>query len=299
MKITDSRTEFYQWDRHQRLLAEDIPTQTELHLALVPTQIYAAVGNDNLTTLSVITYTENGTVYADIPDQLLQMAGTLQVFVYPRNDPEAHTAASFEFKVLPRPRPADYIFTEAEKREWDALYAQLLHPIAATSAMTVAVGVDPDKKLWTFPQTVDRQLSIYSHNAVSNSAVAGFAAGVEDTFEEIGGILEEYGATMASLQEQLQRKANAPLPGDINRDGNVTAADRELLRRYLAGEDISIEEENADVNGDGVLNMQDVARIEQYLSGIAVEMLPSPMATKAYVKSCLNEYIADALGGEY
>ena len=188
MKIADGRADFYQWDRQQRILADDYSADTELHMAIVPNDIYAAVGNDNLTAQLTHTYTEDGHVYADIPDYLLQMAGTLRIFVYVRTPATTHTVVYYDFKVISRPRPADYIYTEAEHKEWDDLYAQLVHPVEATSQMTTPVGVDADGKLWTF--SIDNRLSIHSNNPIANAAVAGFAASVEDTFEEIGEILE-------------------------------------------------------------------------------------------------------------
>lgn len=205
MKIADGRADFYQWDRQQRILADDYTSNTELHIALIPNHIYSAVGNDNLTALLTRTYTEDGHIYADIPDHLLQMAGTLRIYVYVRTPTTAHTVVYYNFKVIPRPRPADYIYTEAEQKEWDDLFAQLVHPVEATEEMTSPVGADENGKLWTIPTPIDHQLSIYSHNPIANAAVAGFAASVEDTFEEIGEILENFEAQLSGIEERLRQ----------------------------------------------------------------------------------------------
>lgn len=55
--------------------------------------------------------------------------------------------------------------------------------------------------------------------------------------------------------------------GDINRDGEITIKDLSMLKRYLAGWNVSINESVADVNGDGTINVKDNAAIKRYLAG--------------------------------
>ncbi len=56
-------------------------------------------------------------------------------------------------------------------------------------------------------------------------------------------------------------------PGDINGDGKITMQDSALLRRYLAGWAVEVNESVADVNGDGKVTMQDSALLRRYLAG--------------------------------
>jgi len=66
------------------------------------------------------------------------------------------------------------------------------------------------------------------------------------------------------------------IPGDVNGDGVVTAADVGLLRAYLAGFPVEIIRAAADVNGDGEITMADVGLIRAYLAGFPVELRVSP-----------------------
>lgn len=57
------------------------------------------------------------------------------------------------------------------------------------------------------------------------------------------------------------------LPGDGSGDGIVDSADALLLRKYLAGWNVTINETNADVNGDGKINAMDSVILRQFLDG--------------------------------
>lgn len=56
--------------------------------------------------------------------------------------------------------------------------------------------------------------------------------------------------------------------GDVNGDGDVTAKDATLLRRYLAeGWNVTIDLTAADVNGDSDVTAKDVTLLRRYLAG--------------------------------
>ena len=57
------------------------------------------------------------------------------------------------------------------------------------------------------------------------------------------------------------------LSGDIDGNGKVNLQDSALLRRYLAGWDVTIDENAADVDGNGKVNLQDSALLRRYLTG--------------------------------
>ncbi len=57
------------------------------------------------------------------------------------------------------------------------------------------------------------------------------------------------------------------LPGDVNSDGEVNLLDSTVLRRHLAGWDITINASNADVNDDGKVDMKDSTVLRRYLAG--------------------------------
>ena len=60
------------------------------------------------------------------------------------------------------------------------------------------------------------------------------------------------------------------VPGDVNRDGYVTAADVGMLRAYLAGFPVDICRQAADVTGTGTVTAADLALIRAYLAGFPV-----------------------------
>ena len=74
-------------------------------------------------------------------------------------------------------------------------------------------------------------------------------------------------STYAIVEEEVVRIA-----GDIDGNGKVNLQDSALLRRYLAGWDVTIDESVADVDGNGKVNLQDSALIRRYLAGWDVEL---------------------------
>ena len=73
------------------------------------------------------------------------------------------------------------------------------------------------------------------------------------------------------LMRVVERVAG-PIPGDINQDGQVTAADVGLLRAYLAGFPVDICYYSADVNRDGLVTAADVGLLRAYLAGFPVAL---------------------------
>ena len=119
MIIENGRSCFYQWDLGQRLLMDDCPPGIEVHLAVISLNSLDTVGFDSA--LVVKSYAENETTYADVPNRLLQVAGELKVYIFDRAGNQGCTVFIKTFTIIPRPRPADYIFTESEIKRWEAL----------------------------------------------------------------------------------------------------------------------------------------------------------------------------------
>ena len=61
-------------------------------------------------------------------------------------------------------------------------------------------------------------------------------------------------------------------PGDVNGDGTVNLKDVALLQQYLSGWSVTIIEAASDTNGDGTVNLKDVALLQQFLSGWSVTL---------------------------
>ena len=57
------------------------------------------------------------------------------------------------------------------------------------------------------------------------------------------------------------------IPGDVDRDGQVTGTDSLRLKQYLVGMIVLEDTANADMNRDGRIDAQDVLLLEQLLAG--------------------------------
>lgn len=60
--------------------------------------------------------------------------------------------------------------------------------------------------------------------------------------------------------------------GDANSDGKITAADVLIIRKKIAGQNVTLNEDASDVNCDGKLTASDVLLIRKYIAGQAVHL---------------------------
>ena len=91
----------------------------------------------------------------------------------------------------------------------------------------------------------------------------------EDTSGALDGAHPDNDLTLTiEILEQIGQ--TTIIPGDVNRDGQVTAADVGMLRAYLAGFPVDICRQAADVNGDGRITAADVGLLRAYLAGFPV-----------------------------
>ncbi len=107
--IANGRKALWQWDLNQQLtVAGDC---TEVH--------YLDRGASSTLTVAV----KDGK--ADIPNILLQKAGRLIVYAYIIDAQDHHTKVCETFGIAPRPKPADYVYTETEVKTWSDLQSQI------------------------------------------------------------------------------------------------------------------------------------------------------------------------------
>lgn len=97
----DNRTSFFQWDLNQRLVLSDVEVGTELH--------FCNPMSKETECLTVFAYEDDGVVYADVPNVILQIPGSFKVYVWP-----FYTSKYRQYTVISRPKPADYIYEEVE-----------------------------------------------------------------------------------------------------------------------------------------------------------------------------------------
>lgn len=107
--IANERKSLWQWDLNQQLTVDG--NCTEVH--------YLDRGAPSTLTVEV----KDGK--ADIPNILLQKAGRLVVYAYIIDEQDRHTKVCETFGIAPRPKPAEYVYTETEVKTWSDLQAQI------------------------------------------------------------------------------------------------------------------------------------------------------------------------------
>jgi hypothetical protein len=112
IRIEDDKSALYQWDLNRRVELLNIKPGTEVHFTDEHEKVNCPV---------VISYEENGKIFANIPNIFLQRNGIITAYVYIHEDNKAFTEYHIEILVLSRPKPADYVYTETEVKTWDAL----------------------------------------------------------------------------------------------------------------------------------------------------------------------------------
>ena len=102
--LENDRRYLNQWGLEQRVQIDNFLPGTWVEFSMV---------NDvKHCTLITEAYEECGHVYANIPNVLLQNFGYLHVYVNPPVRDMAHTPEEIDFKVVRRPKPSYYIYTE-------------------------------------------------------------------------------------------------------------------------------------------------------------------------------------------
>lgn len=106
IKIYDGREHFFQWDLNQKVIV-NIPDANEVHFC----------NRSEDCSLVCEIYEEDGLRVADVPNILLQEYWDIRAYVYCHN----HTKIEKRFAVKRRSKPADYVYTETELKNFDAL----------------------------------------------------------------------------------------------------------------------------------------------------------------------------------
>ena len=101
-KIYDGRTNFWQWDRKQKLIVLD-DAITEVHFS-----------NRNMThSIKSDIYEKDGLRVCNVPSDLLKLPRNLVAYAYM----DGATVKSVKFAVIKRPMPSDYISDQNEEIE--------------------------------------------------------------------------------------------------------------------------------------------------------------------------------------
>lgn len=109
-KIYDGRSQFYQWDLDRQLIVEDASV-SEVHFC----------NRTDDCSLVCKVYDLDGLRVANVPNILLQDNWRINVYAYDTN----YTKHSDVFDVVRRTKPADYVYTETEIKNYDDLVERI------------------------------------------------------------------------------------------------------------------------------------------------------------------------------
>lgn len=108
--IYDGRTQFYQWDLDRKLVVND-PTIEKVHFC----------NRTGSCSLVRCVYEVNGKFFVDVPNIILQESYRVNVYGFDAN----YTKHSTSFNIVARTKPEDYVYTETEVAQWEALEARV------------------------------------------------------------------------------------------------------------------------------------------------------------------------------
>lgn len=126
-KIYDGREHFFQWDLDCQLIVEDASV-TEVHFC----------NRTDECSLVCKVYEKNGQRLVNVPNILLQTDWKIRVYAYCSD----YTKVEEVFKVRPRSKPADYVYTETEIATWGKLEQRMdeLEDTMTSEGVAKAVG---------------------------------------------------------------------------------------------------------------------------------------------------------------
>lgn len=126
--IYDGRTSFYQYDLNRKLIIDD-KSITKVHFC-------NRTGSCSLVRCA---YEVNGLWLVDVPNVILQESYRINVYGY---DSE-YTKHSASFNIVARTKPEDYVYTETEVAQWEALEERIAQiEENGISDETIAAAID-------------------------------------------------------------------------------------------------------------------------------------------------------------
>lgn len=126
--IYDGRTQFYQWDLDRKLVVND-PTIEKVHFC----------NRTGSCSLVRCVYEVNGKFFVDVPNIILQESYRVNVYGFDTN----YTKHSASFNIVARTKPEDYVYTEQEVAQWEALEERIAQiEENGVSDETIAAAID-------------------------------------------------------------------------------------------------------------------------------------------------------------
>ena len=254
-RIEDGREHFYQWDKDRRLIIEDI-TIREVHFC----------NRTDDCALRRKVYVEDGQYIVDVPNILLQEEFKIRVYAYNEN----YTKFCEVFEVEARNKPDNYIYTEEEIKEWEALNERIDN---------IQKEVVPDAVI---EAAIDEYLA---DNPIEAGATRAEAAQIAQNAEDITNIKQTY-ATTGYVDKAVQ---NIDIP-DVDLTNYYTKAQVDKkLEDVDANVDLSDYWTKAEVQGaiaqaqldDSDIDLSEYATKKQLETAIAdIELIPGPQGVQ-------------------
>ena len=113
--MVTGKESFYQWDTDQSLETEGVEENQEVHFCR----------KHDTVALVCRVRQENGERIVDVPNELLQTSETIMAYVYAKDEWGNRTCHAQTFAVLPRAKPADYVYTQTEVLSYQQLDTRL------------------------------------------------------------------------------------------------------------------------------------------------------------------------------
>lgn len=112
LELADGRGELFQWDAG-RIIEFGDDTVSQAHFTSI----------EKITDIPYTIVVKNRK--AAIPDELLQVPGTLIVYAWVSDTNGGYTKVQVNFPVFARPKPADYVYTPTEHAGFDRLRTEI------------------------------------------------------------------------------------------------------------------------------------------------------------------------------
>jgi len=265
-QLLDGRTELYQWDINRKVSVSD-PTVSEVHFC------------NKTDSCSLVVTVKSGV--ANIPNILLQTDFPIRVYAYCG---EGYTKVEKVFKVHSRTKPSDYVYTETEVKNYNALVKRIddIEKNGVSDARIEDAVVDyleanpPEVNLDDYA-TVD-----YVDRAVSNVEVdlTGYATEgyVERAVSNVKVDLTGY-ATERYVDTAI---TNAQLGGDID------------LSDYATKEYVDEAIENIEIEDIDLTNYATKKYVDDAVKDVEVDL--TGVATEKYVDDAIKNVKVDTTG---
>lgn len=166
IKLEGDKLALYQWDLNQRVILVNIDAGIEVH--------FSSIYDTKECCLIAPSYKEDGVVYADVPNKLLQESGILSVWLFVQEENKAWTEHKTEILVIARNRPPNYVYTETEIMDYKVIAREATKRLDETEgfAQTAENAAKAAEEAASEAEESAKEANDFANNAleISNSA---------------------------------------------------------------------------------------------------------------------------------